>query len=419
MMTQAFYTGISGIKTSQAAIDITSNNIANVNTIGYRAYNSELASMFETAIMTANNASTTTNTIGLGSTLQASAMVQLEGSIINTERSTDLAIYGEGWFGIQSSQETFYTRAGNFVFDENNDLVTPDGMYVLGTLANNINGDTLTNVVNQVNLSDAAAQTKLRFPKTLYYPPEPTTEASFFANLGVDDEIRTVGASLVDSVGSRNNLQLTFTKSAVQNPPGTQWDAVAQVKSLDGLTIYDTQSGVVNFDETGALLSTTLTTVDNNGVAVALNLGEGYSGIVSLNREYVPGSSITNGTVGGELVGYEINRYAEVIATFTNGQQSSVGKVAVYHFQNDQGLSRTNGTLFKESPDSGAAIFYKDADGNNILGAEVLNFQLENSNVGLEVALTELIILQRSFDANSKSITTADQMMQKALNMDA
>jgi flagellar hook protein FlgE len=418
MMTQAFYTGISGIKTSQAAIDVTSNNIANVSTVGYRAYSSEFASMFESAINTGNK-NNLGNTIGLGSTLQTTTMMQLEGSVMNTERSTDLALYGEGWFGVLKNEETFYTRAGNFVFDENNDLVTPDGMYVLGTLANNIDGNTLTEVVNQVTLGDAGAQTTLRFPKTLNYPPEPTTEVSFFANLGVEDAVRTVGASIVDANGERNNLKLTFTKSEVQTPPGTQWDVQADITSLDGSTIYATQAGVANFDESGALLNTTLTSIDNNGINVALNLGEEYSGIVSLNREYVPGSSLTNGTVGGELVGYEINRYAEVIATFTNGQQSSVGKVAVYHFQNDQGLERASGTLFRESSNSGEAIFYQDADGNNILGAEVLNYQLENSNVGLDVALTELIILQRSFDANSKSITTADQMMQKALSMDA
>jgi flagellar hook protein FlgE len=346
-------------------------------------------------------------------------MTQLEGSLMNTERSTDLAIYGEGWFGILGAQETFYTRAGNFVFDENNDLVTPDGMYVLGTLAGNIDGDTLTQVVNQVTLGDAGAQTTLRFPKTLNYPPEPTTEASFFANLGVDDVPRTISAGVVDSAGVKNQLQLTFTKSAVQTPPGTQWDVAAQVKSLDGNTIYATQNGTANFDAAGGLIGTTLSTIDNNGTTIAMDLGTGFGGIVSINREVVPGSTLANGTIGGELVGYEINRYAEVIATFTNGQQSSVGKVAVYHFQNDQGLDRASGTLFRESSNSGPAIFYQDADGNNILGAEVINFQLENSNVGLDVALTELIILQRSFDANSKSITTADQMMQKALSMDA
>ena len=121
----------------------------------------------------------------------------------------------------------------------------------------------------------------------------------------------------------------------------------------------------------------------------------------------------------GFLVGYAINRNAEVIATFSNGLQSSVGKVAVYHFQNDQGLLRESGARFSVSNNSGEPLFFKDADGNNILGTNITNYQLENSNVRMEVALTELIILQRTYDSNSKSITTADEMMQKALNMDA
>ena len=97
--------------------------------------------------------------------------------------------------------------------------------------------------------------------------------------------------------------------------------------------------------------------------------------------------------------------------------QSSVGKIAVYHFQNDQGLERVGSASFRESSNSGKPIFYQDAEGNNILGADVLNYQLENANVRLDTALTELIIYQRAFDANSKSITTADEMIQKALNM--
>jgi len=99
--------------------------------------------------------------------------------------------------------------------------------------------------------------------------------------------------------------------------------------------------------------------------------------------------------------------------------QSSVGKVALYHFQNDQGLNRSGASTFQASANSGEPIFYQDENGNNILGAEVKNYQLESSNVRLEVALTELIVYQRSYEANAKSITTAHEMIQKALEMDA
>jgi len=99
--------------------------------------------------------------------------------------------------------------------------------------------------------------------------------------------------------------------------------------------------------------------------------------------------------------------------------QSSVGKIAVYHFQNDQGLNRVNGSRFAESNNSGKPLFFKDANGQNIIGSDIANFKLEGSNVEMSTGLTDLIVLQRAYDANSKSITTADQMIQKALNMGA
>ena len=194
---------------------------------------------------------------------------------------------------------------------------------------------------------------------------------------------------------------------------------IATTKNTDDGTVYDTKTGKLNFDSSGALISTTLSTIDNNGTNINIDLGSGYDGITVTNTPIVPALSKTDGTIGGDLIGYEINQNAEVLATFTNGLQSSVGKIAVYHFQNDQGLDRVGGSSFKESSNSGRAIFFQDENGQNILGTDVKNYKLENSNVKMEVALSELIILQRSFDSNSKIISTADQMLQKAIDMDA
>ena len=419
MMTQAFYSGISGIKTYSAGIDVVSDNLANINTIGYRGYNAEFASMFEESLVTAN-AGIVDSTIGVGSTLKTTAMIQTNGSLLLSDKSTDLAIDGDGWFGVQGEGDPIYTRDGNFTFDANDDLVTIDGFHVLGTMGNNISADdVLTSTLSEIALGDVNAQEKLRFPKSLTYPAEPTTSAKFFANVGVDAEVRTVGASVVDSQSNKNHLRLEFTKDPVQNPPGSQWSVVATTQSLDGTIIYDTQSGSVEFDSAGALVSNTLTSIDNNGTQVSMDLGSGYDGVVSINIPVVPGSSLANGTIGGELQGYAVNKNAEVIATFTNGMQSSVGKVALFHFQNDQGLERLSGSRFQESSNSGEPIFFTDETGQNIIGAEVVNFKLEGSNYGMTGGLTELIVYQRAYDANSKSITTADEMMQKALSMDA
>ena len=416
MLTQAFYTGISGLRTHQSAIDITADNLANVNTVGYRGYNTEFASLLESSINT--TATNPSNSIGVGSRLQTTNMTQDVGTKLLSDRNTDIAIEGDGWFGVTNDTNTQYTRAGNFTFDSNNDLVTTDGFYLLGTKSGNISGDKLTSVIDETQLGNLNSQEKLRFPKSLSYPAEPTTKAEFFGNLGLENTPRRISATAIDSQNNKNNLQLLFTKSEPQVLPGIQWDVVAATKSLDDSTTYDTKTGKLEFNEDGALLSNTLTTIDNNGTNINIDLGSGYEGIVVTNST-VSNSSTTNGTIGGDLVGYEINRKAEVIATFTNGEQSSVGKIALYHFQNDAGLQRVSGTRFEQSSNSGNAIFFQDENGQNILGTTVNNFTLENSNIRLENALTELIILQRAFDANSKTISAADQMMQKALQMDA
>jgi len=419
-MIQAFYTGISGLKTYSAGIDVVSDNLANVNTVGYRGYNAEFASMFENSLASAN-AGIIDSSIGVGTQLKTTSMIQTNGSLLLSDKSTDMAIDGDGWFGVQGDENPIYTRDGNFTFDAKDDLVTIDGLHVLGTMGNNISdNDILTSTLNEIILGDVNAQEKLRFPKSLTYPAEATTTAKFLANVGTaDGSIVTVGASVIDSQSNKNHLRLEFTKDPIQNPPGSQWSIVATTQSLDGTIIYDTQTGSVEFDAAGALVSHTMSTIDNNGTPVTIDLGSGYDGIVSINIPVVPGSSIANGTIGGDLQGYAINENAEVIATFTNGMQSSVGKIALFHFQNDQGLERLNGSRFQESSNSGEPIFFTDENGQNIIGAEVVNFKLEGSNYGMTGGLTELIIYQRAYDANSKSITTADEMMQKALNMDA
>ena len=393
MMTQAFYTGLSGLQSSGTAIDVLSDNIANISTVGYRGYGVEFSSLFEENITMQTASSSVDSSIGVGTRVQASAMDTNYGTLSLTSKSTDLALYGDGWFGIEGDGNTMYTRAGNFTFDANSDLVTNDGYYVLGTMGNNISEDNMiVTVLDEVPLGDVSAQEKLRFPKTLRYPAEPTTEVKFLANIGIEDETRAMSAGTVASDGTKSDLELILTKSEVQTPPGTQWDVVATTKSLDGTTIYDTQTGIINFDAQGALISSTLTTIDNNGSTINIDLGEGFNGVVSTNTAYTSGSSIANGTIGGDLVGYSINKNAEVIATFSNGMQSSVGKIAVYHFTNDQGLLREAGSRFSQSANSGEPIFFQDEEGNNILGTDLTNYQLENSNVKMEVALTELII---------------------------
>jgi flagellar hook protein FlgE len=228
-----------------------------------------------------------------------------------------------------------------------------------------------------------------------------------------------MGANLIDSEGVKNELRVQYTQAPKQDTTnGIVWDVETTVTSPDG-ELLDSQTGTISFDDSGALIESSITSVNNNGTEVTLDFGNKYSGVVSIANSEITASTISNGIIGGDLVGYEIDRNGEVVATFTNGKQSSVGKIALYHFQNDQGLDRLSGTEFAASSNSGEAFLYQNADGDNINGSEIMNFSLESSNIDMTTSLTELIVLQRSYDSSSKVITTADEMIQKALDMDA
>jgi len=404
----------------QSGIDVTANNLSNADAVGFKGNGIEFQSLFENAVSSSSKGPVN-STIGVGVGLQATPTILKEGAINNTDSGTDLAINGEGWFGLQGQGQTMFTRNGMFNFDASRDLVNADGYYVLGTLASNFDANNvLTSKQTTTNLGAVGSQTSIKLPETLTYPAEPTTLVTFGGNLGQASDTQNMGATMIDAQGNKNVLSLTFTKTVPQPATGLSWDVTAKSSSPATLsatpTIYDTQTGTMLFDPTGALLSSTLGSINNNGTTVTLNLGTGYAGITS-NASAVTSSSQANGFPQGDLIGYKINQNAEVMATFTNGKQVSMAKIGVFHFANDQGLNNINGTNFLQSANSGKPLFYQDANGNNINGSTVMTNTLESSNVDPTAGLTDLIIYQRAYDAAAKLITTGDQMIQKALQM--
>ncbi len=416
-MNQAFYTGLSGMKTYQYSLDVTSNNLANINTVGFRADSTEFSTLFEGALHTAQASSS--NSVGVGSQVQATAMTQTYGSFMQTDSATDLAIAGDGWFGVTSGAGDMYTRAGAFTFDSDRNLVSYDGMYLLGTMGSNINGNIMTEITDTTPMGAPSSQSKMTLPENLHVNAEPTSYINFSGNLTSSETVIHQSSTVISPNGEENFLLLEYTKSAQQPQEGIVWDIVATLKSKDGETVYDTQKGSARFDSRGAIERFTLPTFNNDGVPLNINLGMAFSGVTSIDNVEVSYASEHDGRAAGDLVGYSINTNGEVIASFDNGVSSSVGRVAIFHFGNDQGLERVSGTHFQASANSGDPIFYTDEAGEYVLGADLKSFTLENSNLQYENGLTELIILQRALDANAKSITTGDELIQKALDMDA
>ena len=419
-MTQGFYTGLSGLTSHQMAIDVTADNLASINTVGFRGYSTEFTTIFEDAMSHYDNGSNLTDTIGEGSFVGAISMNEKQGAMMQSDSRSDLGIEGDGWFGVvNGSGEVLYTRAGAFGIDGNNNVVTRnEGMFVLGTMGGNIQNNVLTEALADVPLTSVSAQQKIQLPKELYYPFEPTSSVSFDGNLGVESEPQSISSKIISANGETQELHLLFTPSATQPQEGISWDVTATTSSLDG-TIVSEASGIVTFNANGALIENTLTSMENEGVVINLDMGTGYTGLTALGNEAVTAASYSNGVEEGDLVGYDIGSSGRVEATFSNGKSSAVANIALYHFMNNQGLSRTSGTHFAESANSGKPIFYTDENGDVVLGAKIRSNNLEGSNVQMEVGMTELIIYQRAYAANAKTVTTSDEMIQKALNMRA
>jgi flagellar hook protein FlgE len=365
-MIQAFYTGLSGLASTQSGIDVTSNNIANINTVGFLGSTAEFSSLFEGAMAENLEAGPQEKPSGMGVKLQATAINLEKGVFQQSDNSTDLAINGDGWFGIQSRGNTTYTRAGIFQFDANRDLVTPDGAYLLGTLGENINDGVLTERKQYTDLGEVGTQKPLSFPNTLTYPAEATTLTTFSGNIGIDNEIRKMSSTVFDTEGNKNHLELTYTKKETQPEIGSQWDITATVTSPEG-TIFDTQTGEISFNSAGALQGFSLPTLDNNATPLDVSLGtplntsaplSGFNGVVSIAANDLSANSKSNGLEKGELINYSINDTSDIVATFSNGRSSSVGKVAVFHFQNEQGLTSVSGSKFQQSSNSGDAFFF-------------------------------------------------------------
>lgn len=226
---------------------------------------------------------------------------------------------------------------------------------------------------------------------------------------------------LLNADGTKNKLELTLTKRIPQGANGTVWDAAAIVKDASGAVVSNT-NGELNFDYEGRLVSSTLSALDNNGSQIKLDFGtpvaagQIYSGVTSTSQAKSV-SIAQDGVREGILKDYYTNDSGNILAQFTNGQVRSVGKVALYHFQNEQGLAKMGDNIYSQSANSGAAFFYKDAGGKSIYGAKLASSTLEQSNVDLAQALTEVIVTQKAYDANAKSITTSNEMLQRAIEL--
>ncbi len=440
-MNISFYNGVSGMKSQQYGIDLLSDNIANVNTPGYKSSSMEFSTIFAQQL-SGSLFDPLTSDIGLGAVSKGARLDFSSGSIVDSDNKYDMVIEGSGWFGIQDAKNDInYTRAGQFNRDADGFLVDGSGNHVLGTSANNIIGTKIIeNPAKTIELGSVSEQQPIQIPDTLTIPSVATSFINFKGPLDpkkiekVDSNGETVEvpnievyrADVFDSQGNINKLNVTFTKHVPQDVSSTTWDAEAVLNDENG-NILSTENGQLTFNGRGALTSSTLNSIiDNNGNPLALGFGtffdpnipnSGYDGLVSLAGLDSSRDIEKDGNPSGTLQDYGIDNLGNIQATFSNGKTVPISKVAIFHFRNEEGLEKLSGTTFKESTNSGSAKFFQDENGKTLSVSNIKNRKIEMSNLNISTALTDLLVMQKAFDASSKSITTSDQMVQNAINM--
>jgi flagellar hook protein FlgE len=396
-MLRSLFSGISGLRSHQTMLDVTGNNIANVNTTGFKASQIQFQ---DTLSQMLNAASGAQDGVGGQNPAQVGLGVQVAGITTNftqgaaqlTGRSTDMMISGDGFFVVRQGTQQFYTRAGSFDFDSTGQMVLPgDGAIVQGWAAEDGVIDTARPVGD------------IRVGVGTVMPAKATTRTPFAGNIQADAKdgtVKTVTVKAYDAIGTAREVELTLTKGA------TGWT----MSATDGTANY--AATPLTFDASGALTWTDATsgdaTFDLGGVTVDLTGITGMSGVDTV------AAGKQDGYAAGILESFSLGSDGTINGSFSNGLKQDLGRIAMASFTNPSGLSKAGGSLFTTTVNSGdPQVGAAGTGGRGTLSAG----SLEMSNVDLSTEFTQLIIAQRGFQANSRVITTSDEVLQELVNL--
>jgi flagellar hook protein FlgE len=423
-MMRSLFSGVSGLRNHQVRMDVIGNNIANVNTVAFKAgrvtFKEGYAQLLQGASRAQDNqAGINPRQIGLGMQLGSMDTVFTQGNLETTGILTDLAIQGDAFFVVsRGGGQNFYTRAGNFQLDADGRLVSAiNGFQVQGRMA--VNGE-LTPTMSGI-----------RLPLGQQTVASATSLAGLAGNLDASAEVGEASnlessITVYDSQGARHELRIQFTKTA---PNSWEWRAVPDSMGLNPGAITDDDGdgiiggGVLTFSpETGLLLTPTDNptisfTPPGGGAAMEVTLDLG-GGTATGMTQFAGISSAAfleqNGYMAGSLQNYSIDRMGMIYGSFSNGNTIVLGQLALASFNNPTGLLRSGDNLYSMSANSGEQqVNYATINSRSTIVAGAL----EMSNVDLTQEFTNMIVAQRGFQANSRVITSTDEMLQEVVNL--
>ena len=477
MGTGSFYSALAGLNANSTAIDVVGNNLANLNTVGFKKSVISFADVLGSSLASVVNGAGNPLEIGLGSNVAGIDQIYSQGSLSSSDASTDMAIQGSGFFILSGASGQSYTRAGNFSLNDEGYLVSPSGKFVLGYAAD-ASGDIL----------QSAGLTQINISSQITSQPNPTSEilmntildADALADTATGEFTTTI--SVFDSLGVEHTVQFVFRRydaptagapvdtavtwgfdirmdaSEVLDAGGVAVGTADQSFSLltgalvpDGATLAAGDfEGELHFDATGLMLEADFSNCTQNNFAAGsfdinnltdpagiglpggvFTLASGANnldwtwdlfndtGTTNINCYATDSGSATSSTSQdgfgvGALSSITIGTDGIISGVFTNGDVRALAQVALANFNNAQGLLSTGSNEFLETAGSGQpAIGTPDSGGRGTISGSTL----ELSNVDLAGEFTNLIVYERGYQANSRVITTADTLLQEALQL--
>jgi flagellar hook protein FlgE len=407
-----FQQGLSGLNAASRNLDVIGNNIANANTVGMKTSRAEFADLYAASVGGSGGT-------GLGVTVAAVTQQFTQGNVSVTGNGLDVAINGNGFFQLQQLDKSFaYTRAGNFKLDAIGGLVTQGGASVMGIKRDPGTGnlDGVVGPLSPLVRSSVPAQvtTKIEAVVNLDARTEPAVSTA------PPTPRSTYGTSVnvYDPQGVSRPVNLYFVKTIATPAPDTPntWQVFDSLVSGSPL-------GTVQFGGNGELLSTnpaplTVTVspapANPNNPPAPFPVNISLRGSTQFGDKFSVSALKQDGYASGNLAGINIANDGRVMASYSNGVTSAEARLALANFSNPQGLAPGGGNLWTETSQSGPRIPGTPGDGN--LGM-LRSGALEDSNVDLTSELVNMMVAQRSYQANAQTIKTQDQVLSTLLNM--
>jgi flagellar hook protein FlgE len=415
-MLRSLFTAVSGLRAHQAMMDVVGNNIANVNTAGYKTSQTVFEDTLSQLMRSSGGpqglrGGTNPAQVGLGVKVGGISTNFGQGATQVTGRATDVALQGDGFFVLKAGGQPFYSRAGAFDFDATGNLVNADGALVQGWAATN----------GVVNTNGPTGAVKLPIGQTV--PPTQTTGITVGGNLSGNAAIGDTSVSSIDiydTQGKPLQATMTYTKTAADT-----WTLSVTVPDAKGGPDVTAGTANLTWDQVSKSFTSApaVPTLSQGQLAAA---GYSFGGNVSVtlgtpNRPLTQfAATDTAGTVSqdgadmGVLESFSLDSGGQLIGIFSNGVRETLGQVAVANFDNPAGLEKVGGSLYRSTTNSGvAAVGVAGVGGRGTMASG----SLEMSNVDLAQEFTNLIIAQRGFQANSKIIATSDEILQDLVNL--